>query len=81
MKSIVDIVLNAQSDLMPDPVDTANSALEPAGCCYEWHEHEHTSPSVQVQAEHLLDAAGSAELAKHAIDVVAQQLQEPSAPG
>lgn len=41
--------------------------------CAEWHEHEHTVPSVQIQAEQLLQTAGSPELAKHAIDVVANQ--------
>lgn len=53
----------------PDEVE----AEENAGHSAEWHEHEHTVPSVQSQAEQLLETAGSPELAKHAIDVVANQ--------
>lgn len=44
---------------------------------YEWHEHEHTTPSVHSHAEQLLKEAGSPELAKHAIDVAANQMDSP----
>ncbi|MGE0759059.1 MAG: hypothetical protein AB7O38_18720 [Pirellulaceae bacterium] len=39
----------------------------------EWKEHEHVAPAVQVEAEKLVERAGSAELAKQAIDEVSQQ--------
>lgn len=55
------------------PEDEGDSADDAASKCAEWHEHEHTVPSVQSQAEQLLETAGSPELAKHAIDVVANQ--------
>ena len=36
-----------------------------------WGEHEHVAPPVQVQAQKLLDEAGSPDLAKHAINAAA----------
>lgn len=39
----------------------------------EWKEHEHVAPAVQVEAEKLVERAGSPELAKQAIDEVSQQ--------
>lgn len=48
-------------------------AREAAGHCAEWHEHEHTVPSVEIQAVQLLETAGSPELAKHAIDIAAHK--------
>jgi hypothetical protein len=59
--------------LDPEFTPAGDSAEDGPGQCAEWHEHEHTVPSVQSQAEQLLETAGSPELAKHAIDVVANQ--------
>jgi len=38
-----------------------------------WQEHEHIAPPVQIQAQKLLDAAGSPALAKHAVDTAKTQ--------
>ena len=38
----------------------------------DWNEHEHVSDQVQIEAQKLVDLVGSSELAKNAIDVVAQ---------
>ena len=59
--------------LDPEFTPKDESAEDGAAHCAEWHEHEHTGGAVQSQAEQLLDTAGSPELAKHAIDVVANQ--------
>jgi len=59
--------------LDPEFTPDEDQVEDSAGQCAEWHEHEHTVPSVQLQAEQLLATAGSPELAKHAIDVVANQ--------
>lgn len=69
---------NINDDWSTDPTYAVIMEELSAECvdCAEWHEHEHTTPAVQIQAEHLLDAAGSAELAKHAIDVAAQRVGE-----
>lgn len=37
-----------------------------------WTHHEHVSAPVQAQAQKLLNEAGSPDLAKHAVDVAAQ---------
>lgn len=60
-------------------VTQAGIALAAVSQDAEWNEHEHTAPVVIVQAEHLLQRAGSAELAKHAIDVAARQNAETPA--
>lgn len=39
----------------------------------EWRDHEHVSPCVQVHAQKLLAEAGSAGLAKQAIDFAEQE--------
>lgn len=39
----------------------------------EWLVHEHVSPSVQSQAQKLLEEAGSSGLAKQAIDLAEQE--------
>lgn len=46
----------------------------------EWEEHEQVTPTVEVEAKRLLEAAGAKERAKHAIDAVAgrNELQEDS---
>lgn len=44
----------------PDPV------RDPA----DWQNHEHVSEATQSAAQQLLESAGSADLAKHAIDVI-----------
>jgi hypothetical protein len=38
-----------------------------------WEEHEHLTPPIQLQAQRLLEEAGSPELAKHAVDAAAEQ--------
>ena len=42
----------------------------------EWHEQEQTAEPTNVQAESLLEQAGSAEMAKQAIDTVAARNQQ-----
>ena len=37
-----------------------------------WQEHEYVVPPVQIQAQKLLDEAGSPNLAKHAVDAAAK---------
>lgn len=71
MTSKTEILIIAEGHIGPDE----NDVPPVPGCedCAEWHEHEHTAPAVQIQAEQLLNMAGSPELAKHAIDVVSQQ--------
>lgn len=59
--------------LDPEFTPEGDAAEEPTGHSADWNEHEHTVPSVQIQAEKLLETAGSPEIAKHAIDVVANQ--------
>jgi len=58
--------------ILYDDADPSTDA-QAADSRLEWHEQEHTAPALQHQAEQLLDAAGSPELAKHAIDVAAHQ--------
>jgi hypothetical protein len=41
-----------------------------------WEEHEHVAPRLDAEAQKLLDAAGSPEIAKHAIDAAARQREE-----
>jgi hypothetical protein len=48
----------------------SNEALRPDD---EWKNHEHIAPPVQVEAEKLVESAGSPELAKQAIDASARQ--------
>ena len=66
---------NEYTLMILDPAFTpeGDSTEERAGNSADWNEHEHTVPSVQIQAEKLLETAGSPEIAKHAIDVVANQ--------
>jgi hypothetical protein len=40
---------------------------------HEWDAHEHVATPVQLQAQRLLEQAGSPELAKHAVDSAASQ--------
>jgi hypothetical protein len=42
----------------------------------DWIQHEHVSDQVQLEAAKLVELVGSAELAKHAIDVVQQDVGE-----
>jgi hypothetical protein len=44
----------------------------PATDAEEWHRHEHVAGSAQVEAQKLVDALGSAQLAKHAVDAAAE---------
>ena len=43
-----------------------------------WQEHEHVVPPVQIQAQTLLDEAGSPNLARHAVDAAAQTQPLPA---
>jgi len=43
-----------------------------------WREHEHVAPPVQIQAQKLLDEAGSPDLAKHAVDAAAKTQPLPA---
>lgn len=46
----------------------------------EWTEHEHVSEPARAAAERLLESSGSAERAKHVIDVVEGQSVLPATP-
>jgi hypothetical protein len=39
-----------------------------------WQDHEHTATNVDLEAKKLLRSAGSPELAKHAVDAAAENL-------
>lgn len=43
----------------------------------EWQMHEHIAPPIQIQAQKLLDDAGSPGLAKQAIDAAAGTAEHP----
>lgn len=45
-----------------------------------WQQHEHISQEAQAAADRLLNAVGTAELAKHAVDVVAEGSMAGSTP-
>jgi hypothetical protein len=49
-----------------------NPSSTPATPTDEWQRHEHVSGPSQIEAQHLVDAVGSAELAKHAVDAAAE---------
>ncbi len=44
----------------------------------DWSQHEHVSDQVQLEAAKLVELVGSAELAKHAINIVEQNACEAS---
>jgi len=45
----------------------------PAPASADWQNHEHTAELTHGHAQQLIESAGSAELAKHAIDIADQQ--------
>ena len=47
----------------------------------DWSEREHVSDQSQLAAQNLVDAAGSPEHAKHAVDVVEQSQGDPPGDG
>jgi hypothetical protein len=55
--------------------DTSRTATQSAP---EWHEQEHTAEPTNAQAQHLINQAGSPEMAKQAIDTVAARAQQGS---
>ena len=65
------------TEITPDP-SLAPDAV-PATLTADWHEHEHVSDQVQLEAQKLVDLVGSSELAKNAIDVVGQS--QSASPG
>ena len=67
--------------IQPKPFLDASSPLAQAGVpssSVAWEEHEHAAPRLDAEAQKLLDAAGSPEIAKHAIDAAARQREEMS---
>ena len=60
------------AEALPSPEE---ESLEHAA---NWNQHEHVSEQLQLEAQNLIDKAGSPGLAKNAIDVI-EQLQ-PSVP-
>ena len=56
----------------PKPDPSLSPKAEQATHSANWSEREHVSEQSQVAAQSLVDAAGSPEHAKHAIDVVEQ---------
>ena len=63
----------------PKPGPSLSPKVEQATHSANWSEREHVSEQSQVAAQALVDAAGSPEHAKHAIDVVEQsQSASPS---
>jgi hypothetical protein len=64
---------------MPDPsaFTNATSSHDPS---VEWNAHEHIAPAVELEAQRLIDKAGSPDLAKQAVDAASQHLAETSAP-
>jgi hypothetical protein len=70
---------NRSSESASPPTNSAGSP-ESAKSSADWQQHEHIAPPVQVQAQKLLDEAGSPELAKHAVDEAARQPGKGSGP-
>jgi hypothetical protein len=54
-----------QGQVMRHLSDQDSSRFQPSDL---WSAHEHVAPSVELEAKKLLMAAGTSELAKHAID-------------
>ena len=65
------------TEITPDPSLSPDAV--PATLTADWHEHEHVSDQVQLEAQKLVDLVGSSELAKNAIDVVGQS--QSASPG
>lgn len=59
---------------MPQPASGQPATPTPADKA--WHEHEHVAGPCEVEAQKLVNAAGSVELAKQAVE----RTQEPTAP-
>jgi hypothetical protein len=62
------------NDLKPSEPSPFDHELVSATPPADWIRHEHVSDQVQLEAAKLVDLAGSAELAKHAIDVLEQKI-------
>lgn len=52
----------------------------PADLANEWNQHEHVCPAVELEAQRLIDHAGSPDLAKQAIDAASQHQIEQHSP-
>lgn len=63
-----------------EPVDVLDSSSMSAARSDGWQNHEHVTDLTHGQAQQLIESAGSADLAKHAIDVATQQ-SDPLDPG
>jgi hypothetical protein len=46
----------------------------------DWHEHEHSAPAIELEAQQLIDHAGSPDLAKQAIDAANHHHVEAAGP-
>ena len=59
-----------KADLAAGAAAQSRPSLEPAS---DWSQHEHTAESANADAQKLVDQTGSPELAKQAIDAVAER--------
>jgi hypothetical protein len=57
----------------PENLGSASQSSASAGREDDWQNHEHKADLTHGQAKQLIESAGSADLAKHAIDVANQQ--------
>jgi len=62
-----------QNQPMTEQVGNDSKSAMPAGQNDEWQNHEHITDLTHGQAQQLIASAGSADLAKHAIDIAKQQ--------
>ena len=46
----------------------------------EWNQHEHVAPAIELEAQQLIDHAGSPDLARQAIDAASHHFVEPHPP-
>jgi len=53
---------------------------QPASSASEWNLHEHVAPAIELEAQQLIDHAGSPDLAKQAIDAASHHQVEPPSP-
>jgi hypothetical protein len=70
-KSGVSVMGNAREPRVP--ITASLSASQPDPGATDWAHHEHVSETTHGQAQQLIESAGSAELAKHAIEIADHQ--------
>jgi hypothetical protein len=60
------MMTTASSPLSPEPSPQQPDAIA------DWNQHEHIAPTLELEAQKLIDQAGSPDLAKQAIDAACQ---------